>query len=109
VLAVLLVVTRDGSARGGSASANGADLGLHRPGFRRWLAALPAPRLFFSAGYGSAWGAGALALADGLDGRKRLGVVGDTLAGIASGTVTYQLGEEIGWSGSLLPRLAAMG
>jgi membrane protease YdiL (CAAX protease family) len=104
VLVMLLVVTRDGYSRAGW-----ADLGLHRPGWRRWPMALLAPLLLVGAAYVVAWGSGALALAAGIGGQTLFGVVVDVLLGIAIGTATYTLGEELGWSGYLLPRLSVLG
>jgi membrane protease YdiL (CAAX protease family) len=54
-------------------------------------------------------GTRALALADGLDSETLINVVIDTLVGIAVATATYALGEELGWSGYLLPRLEVLG
>jgi membrane protease YdiL (CAAX protease family) len=104
VLIVLLVATRDGYSRSGW-----ADLGLHRPGFRRWLAALVAPLLLIGAAYSAAWISGAVPLARGIDAERLITVVVDTLVAIAISTATYSLGEELGWSGYLLPRLARLG
>jgi uncharacterized protein len=103
-LVMLLVVTRDGYTRAGW-----ADLGLHRPGFRRWPAALLAPVLLLGSVYSIAWLSGALAVADGIDRQRVIGVVVDTLLSITVGTATFMLGEELGWSGYLLPRLAVLG
>ena len=104
VLVMLLVVTRDGYTRAGW-----SDLGLHRAGFRCWPAALLAPLLLIGSAYSIAWLSGALVLADDIDTRRLVGLLVDTLLAIAIGTATYILGEELGWSGYLLPRLATLG
>jgi membrane protease YdiL (CAAX protease family) len=104
VLLMLLVLTRDGYTREGW-----ADLGLRRAGFRRWPAALVAPVLLIGSAYSIAWLSSALTLADGIDRQRVSGLIVDTLVSIAIGTATFVLGEELGWSGYLLPRLATLG
>ena len=104
VVLTLLVFTRDGYRREGWAG-----LGLGRAALFRWPAALLAPLILMGGAYGVAWGSGALAPVDGLNGTKVLEAVTDALLSVAVGTVTFQLGEELGWSGYLLPRLEALG
>jgi uncharacterized protein len=104
VLVMLLVVTRDGYTRTGW-----TNLGLHRAGFRRWLTALIAPLLLVGSAYTVAWLSGALRLVDGLDSQRLIGVALEALLAIAVGTATYSLGEELGWSGYLLPALSPLG
>ncbi len=103
-LIMLLVVTRDGYSRRGW-----ADLGIHRAGRPRWLAAIVAPLLLVGSAYSLAWLSGAVALADDVNFAKLTSVIVDTIVLIAVGTATYVLGEELGWSGYLLPRLASRG
>jgi membrane protease YdiL (CAAX protease family) len=105
-LLMLLVVTRDGYSRAGWAS-----LGLHRPGVRGWLPALLIPPLVLGCAYGLVWAGGAatFGVSGELLGMSIPTLVGLVLLGIVKSTFTNSLGEELGWRGYLLPRLATLG
>jgi membrane protease YdiL (CAAX protease family) len=104
-LLMLLVVTPDGYSRAGWAT-----LGLHRPGLKVWPVAVLGPLLVLGAAYGLVWSTGIAAFVPpaGLD-------AAGWVVGLASGlfqnlvvvTLTFSIGEELGWRGYLLPRLAA--
>jgi uncharacterized protein len=101
-LIMMLVVTRDGYSKAGW-----ANLGLHRAGLRWWLLALLGPLVLFSAVYGIVWNT-SVAQAMFPNG-SRLGEMASNVAiglGISS---ALALGEEIGFRGYLLPRLAQLG
>jgi uncharacterized protein len=104
VLLMLLVVTRDGYSRAAWAS-----LGLHRAGIRGWGLAVLVPLTVLGAAYGVVWSTGIATYsppagmdAAGWAGGLALGIFGN----LVMATVTISLGEEIGWRGYLLPRLA---
>jgi membrane protease YdiL (CAAX protease family) len=105
VLLMLLVVTRDGFSRAGWAS-----LGLHRAGLRFWPLAILAPLLVLGTAHGVVWSTGIATFSPpaGLD---AAGWVGGLASGMVQNIVfvalTFSLGEEIGWRGYLLPKLAA--
>ena len=102
VLIMMLVVTREGYSKTGWVT-----LGLHRAGLRWWLLALLGPLVLFSAVYGIVWNT-SVAQAVFPDG-SRLGEMASNVAlglGISS---ALALGEEIGFRGYLLPRLAQLG
>ena len=100
-LIMMLVVTRDGYSKAGW-----ANLGLHRAGLRWWLLALLGPLVLMSAVYGIVWNT-SVAQAVFPDG-SRLGEMASNVAiglGISS---ALAIGEEIGFRGYLLPRLAQL-
>lgn len=104
VLIVMLVVTRDGYS-----TAGWSVLGLHRAGLSGWPFALLGPLLVIGFAYGVVWSTGLAELA------RPAGPFGSMLAplwivlAIAGLTLTQSFGEEIGWTGYLLPRLRPLG
>ena len=101
-LLMLLVVTREGYSREGWKS-----LGLHRLGLKVWWIAFGAPLLVSLVASAVVW---ATPLASfvipgiGIGGR----LIG-FLVQVVLFTLTFVLGEEIGWRGYLLPRLVGVG
>lgn len=106
VLLMLLVVTRDGYTRAGWAA-----LGLHRLGWRAWPVAVLVPLLVMSVVYGILWSSGLAQFAVPADIKgipiKYLPLL--IVGGLLADTVTVSLGEELGWRGYLVPRLATLG
>jgi uncharacterized protein len=104
VLIVMLVVTRDGYSRAGWRV-----LGIHRLGLSRWGFAVLVPLLVIGFAHCVVWGTGLADVA------RPAGWFGSVLAplwillAIVGLTLTQSLGEEIGWSGYLLPRLRSLG
>src|SRR3712207_2433022 len=101
-LIMMLVITRDGFSREGWKT-----LGLHRLGLKAWWIALLLPLVVGVVATALVW---ATPLA--------LFVVPDSGMGGASidfaievvfATLTFSLGEELGWRGYLLPRLLSIG
>jgi membrane protease YdiL (CAAX protease family) len=103
-LLMLLVVTRDGYARPGW-----AELGLHRAGIRAWPLAIVGPLGVLAVAYGTVWSTGSATFAPpNLDAVGWIGGLGNYLfQGLVVATLTFSLGEELGWRGYLLPKLAA--
>ena len=100
-LIMLLVITKDGYSKAGWKS-----LGLHRAGYRVWGVALLAPLLVGVVGTAIVW---ATPLATFVAPPPVGGVLIALLVQVVVYTVTYSLGEELGWRGYLLPRLIHLG
>ena len=104
VLLMLLVVTRDGYSRAGWAS-----LGLHRAGIKGWPLAVLAPLAVLGAAHGFVWSTGIATFSPpaGLDAAGwASGLAQGIVGNLVIATLTVSLGEELGWRGYLLPRLA---
>jgi uncharacterized protein len=104
VLLMLLVVTRDGYSRAGWAS-----LGLHRAGIKGWPLAVLVPLAVLGTAYGFVWSTGIATFAPpaGLDAAGWASGLAQGIFGtLVIATLTVSLGEELGWRGYLLPRLA---
>ena len=102
-LIMLLVVTRDGYSKAGWAM-----LGLHRLGLQWWPLALVGPLVMVGAVYGLVWSTGVahLSVPDGL---FTPAVVASMLTSGLGLSCAVALGEELGFRGYLLPRLAQLG
>lgn len=100
VLAMKLLVTREGLSRGGW-----TDLGLARLGLRQWPIALGLPFLVLLFAYGAVWlfGIAAFNVPAGGFGTP-MNFVYNLLA-----TLAFCFAEEIGWRGYLLPKLMSLG
>jgi membrane protease YdiL (CAAX protease family) len=103
VLMMMLVVTRDGYSKVGWAT-----LGLHRLGLRWWVVALLGPPVAMSAIYGLVWSI-RIAHAVVPDGLFTPAVLASMLTSGLGLSCAVALGEEIGFRGYLLPRLAHLG
>jgi uncharacterized protein len=101
-LIMMLVVTRDGFSREGWRL-----LGLHRLGLKAWWIALLLPLVVGVVATALVW---ATPLASFLV--PDYGIGGATLdfaIEVVLATLTFSLGEELGWRGYLLPRLLSIG
>jgi membrane protease YdiL (CAAX protease family) len=103
-LAVVLILVLTGKARSRTAW---ADLGYRCSGRRLWLVAVAIPIVVLSTGYlvASAGGMTGLALPAGIS-VPRFGIT--CLVLLPAGAISA-IGEELGWHGFLLPRLASLG
>lgn len=103
-LAVVLILVLAGKARSRSAW---AALGFERSGRSLWLIAVAIPVVVLSTGYivASAGGVTGLALPAGIS-VPRFGITWLVL--LPAGAISA-IGEELGWRGFLLPRLASLG
>ena len=101
VLVMLLIVTQDGYSKEGWKT-----LGLHRLGLKAWLIAVLAPVLVGVGATAIVWATPLAALAVPDD-------VGSQILSffiqLVVFTLTFSLGEELGWRGYLLPQLLSLG
>jgi membrane protease YdiL (CAAX protease family) len=104
VAIMMLVVTRDGRNSEGRRL-----LGLHILGLALWPFAILGPLLVLGLSYGAVWSTGLAEVA------RPEGPFGSPLAplwiilAVVGLTLTQSLGEELGWSGYLLPHLRPRG
>jgi len=101
-LVMLLVVAPEGFSKEGWKS-----LGLHRLGLRTWLIALLFPFGVGIAASALVW-ATPIASLDALEDRF-VDAVLNSLVGVVLSTLTFSLGEELGWRGYLLLHLLSIG
>lgn len=106
VFLTMFVVTRDGYSRAGWAV-----LGLHRAGLRAWPVAVIVPLLIMGVAFGILWGSGLaqLVVPADIEGYPVAYLPLMAIPMLVTGTLTNSLGEELGWRGYLLPRLAGLG
>jgi membrane protease YdiL (CAAX protease family) len=100
VLIMMLVITREGYTRAGWRS-----LGLTRLGLRSWPAALLIPILVLGVGYTLLWSFGLVQTIMPVGEVKWLNTFLFFIGFVVSNTLSFSLGEEIGWRGYLQPRL----
>src|SRR5215208_7093252 len=101
VLIMLLVVTPDGYTREGWKV-----LGLHRLGLKAWSIAFLAPLLVGVVATAIVW---ATPLAKFVMPDDAVSQIVNFFIGIVIATLTFSLGEELGWRGYLLPQLLSVG
>jgi membrane protease YdiL (CAAX protease family) len=101
--AAVAVVVVAGRAR---SLAAWSGFGLTKLGLAAWVPAIAIPGLVLTAGYVAAWAFGGVTL--GLDGTSIPAYAGTTILIVAAGSLEA-IGEELGWRGFLLPRLADLG
>jgi membrane protease YdiL (CAAX protease family) len=101
-LIMLVVVTRDGSSKGGWKS-----LGLHRLGLSVWWIAFGAPLLVSLAATAIVWATPLASFV--LPGIGTGGRLLGFLIQVVLFTLTLSLGEELGWRGYLLPKFLGVG
>lgn len=99
VIVVKLFVTRDGWK----------DLGLQWPGIRYWPAAVAMPLAVLLPGYLIVWGTGIGQFAGDPTPMVMARETVRFLVSLLIGTALGAFGEEIGWRGFMLPRLAHLG
>jgi membrane protease YdiL (CAAX protease family) len=101
VLLMLLVITRDGYSIEGWKV-----LGLHRLGLKAWWIAFLAPLLVGVVATAIVW---ATPLAKFVMPDDAVSQILNFFIGIVIATLTFSLGEELGWRGYLLPQLLSVG
>jgi uncharacterized protein len=101
VLIMLLIVTRDGYSKEGWKT-----LGLHRLGLKAWLVAALAPVLVGVLATAIVW---ATPLAAFVVPDNTGSQILNFFIQLVVFTLTFSLGEELGWRGYLLPQLLSMG
>jgi uncharacterized protein len=101
VLVMVLVVTRDGYSIEGWKV-----LGLHRLGLKAWWIAFLAPLLVGVVATAIVW---ATPLAKFVMPDDAVSQILNFFIGIVIATLTFSLGEELGWRGYLLPQLLSVG
>jgi uncharacterized protein len=101
VLLMLLVITRDGYSIEGWKV-----LGLHRLGLKAWWIAFLAPLLVGVVATAIVW---ATPLAKFVIPDDAVSQILSFFIGIVLATLTFSLGEELGWRGYLLPQLLSVG
>ena len=103
---VVLVVARDRVMRGAFRGGSWSGFGVRRAAVRAWLPALAIPGAVLSAGYLAACVLGDVRMA--LPPQGAAWFAGVSVAIVVVGSIEA-IGEELGWRGYLLPRIAAYG
>ena len=101
VLIMLLIVTRDGYSKEGWKT-----LGLHRLGLKAWWIAVLAPVLVGLVATAIVWATPLAAFVVPDNARSQ---ILNFFIQLVVFTLTFSLGEELGWRGYLLPQLLSMG